>query len=425
MKKFIWILWAVVLFSTVDLCAQTVKGIPYQTVVRDAEGNPMSDQEVTVRFYIQRTLSSRADAEPLLLYSETHTTVSDANGLVTLQMGEGEPLEGSFDAVDWWGKISVKIELELTGSGEVLFTTTQELASVPYALSAENALLIKSEDGTRWSIECDNDGTLKTTKIPQRYTKLVFSDEFDGSGLPDDSKWGYEEGYVRNGEEQYYTVARRENCYLSDGYLHIVCRNDSALIEDALYEKPWSAGGSHGYRADTIIPVTSASVITKGKFAFTYGRVEVRAKLPVCLGSWPAIWMFPQDRSDWPACGEIDIIEHVGYDPNNIYFTVHSTELNSNNQPNRYASSAPIQNPEDWHVYAFEWQPDRLMWYIDDELQFTVVRSRVYSDSNWPFNKDFYLLLNFAFGGGWGGREGIDPEALPLEYVIDYVRVYQ
>ena len=425
MKKFIWILWAVVLFSTVDLCAQTVKGIPYQTVVRDAEGNPMSDQEVTVRFYIQRTLSSRADAEPLLLYSETHTTVSDANGLVTLQVGEGEPLEGSFDAVDWWGKISVKIELELTGSDEALFTTTQELASVPYALSAENALLIKSEDGTRWSIECDNDGTLKTTKIPQRYTKLVFSDEFDGSGLPDDSKWGYEEGYVRNGEEQYYTVARRENCYLSDGYLHIVCRNDSALIEDALYEKPWSAGGSHGYRADTIIPVTSASVITKGKFAFTYGRVEVRAKLPVCLGSWPAIWMFPQDRSDWPACGEIDIIEHVGYDPNNIYFTVHSTELNSNNQPNRYASSAPIQNPEDWHVYAFEWQPDRLMWYIDDELQFTVVRSRVYSDSNWPFNKDFYLLLNFAFGGGWGGREGIDPEALPLEYVIDYVRVYQ
>lgn len=385
----------------------------------------MGDQGVTVRFYIQRTLSSRADAEPLLLYSETHTTVSDANGLVTLQVGEGEPLEGSFDAVDWWGKISVKIELELTGSGEALFTTTQELASVPYALSAENALLIKSEDGTQWSIECDNDGTLKTTKIPQRYTKLVFSDEFDGSGLPDDSKWGYEEGYVRNGEEQYYTVARRENCYLSDGYLHIVCRNDSALIEDALYEKPWSAGGSHGYRADTIIPVTSASVITKGKFAFTYGRVEVRAKLPVCLGSWPAIWMFPQDRSDWPACGEIDIIEHVGYDPNNIYFTVHSTELNSNNQPNRYASSAPIQNPEDWHVYAFEWQPDRLMWYIDNELQFTVVRSRVYSDSNWPFNKDFYLLLNFAFGGGWGGREGIDPEALPLEYVIDYVRVYQ
>ena len=120
---------------------------------------------------------------------------------------------------------------------------------------------------------------------------------------------------------------------MADGCLHIVCRNDSALIEDALYEQQWS--GSHGYLAATIIPITSASVVTKGNFAFTFGRVEVRAKVPVCLGSFPAIWMFPQDSSDWPACGEIDIIEHVGYDPNNIYFTTHSTDIKSNNQPNR------------------------------------------------------------------------------------------
>ena len=425
MKRIILAILAVALFSVTNLSAQTIKGIPYQTVVRDAEGNPVPNQEVTVRFYIQRTISSRSDADPQLLYSETQTTESDANGLVSLQVGQGTPLEGSFDAVDWWGKVSIKVELDLPGTGERTFTTTQSLASVPYALSAEKALLLKSDDGTQWSLECDNNGNLKSVKIPRNYTKLVFSDEFDGTGLPDDSKWGYEEGYTRNGEEQYYTVARKENCYMDGGYLHIVCRNDSSVIENALYEKPWGEGGSHGYRADTIIPITSASVVTKGKFAFTYGRVEVRAKLPVCLGSWPAIWMFPQDRSDWPACGEIDIIEHVGYDPNNIYFTVHSTKYNSNNQPNRYASSAHIDDPEAWHVYAFEWHPDRLMWYIDDELQFTVLRGRTYSDSNWPFNKDFYLLLNFAFGGGWGGREGIDVDALPLEYLIDYVRIYQ
>lgn len=425
MKRIILAILAVALFSVTNLSAQTIKGIPYQTVVRDAEGNPVPNQEVTVRFYIQRTISSRSDADPQLLYSETQTTESDANGLVSLQVGQGTPLEGSFDAVDWWGKVSIKVELDLPGTGERTFTTTQSLASVPYALSAEKALLLKSDDGTQWSLECDNNGNLKSVKIPRNYTKLVFSDEFDGTGLPDDSKWGYEEGYVRNGEEQYYTVAREENCYKEGGYLHIVCRNDSSVIENALYEKPWGAGGSHGNRADTIIPITSASVVTKGKFAFTYGRVEVRAKLPVCLGSWPAIWMFPQDRSDWPACGEIDIIEHVGYDPYNIYFTVHSTKYNGNNQPNRYASSAHIDDPEAWHVYAFEWHPDRLMWYIDDELQFTVLRGRTYSDSNWPFNKDFYLLLNFAFGGGWGGREGIDVDALPLEYLIDYVRIYQ
>ena len=300
MKKILLIILTVALFPVVELYAQTIKGIPYQTVVRDEQGNPVADQELTVRFYIQRELPSHSDAQPLL-YSETHTATSDANGLVRLQVGEGTPVEGSFDAVDWWGKVSIKTEIELAGSGEAVFTSTQELGTVPYALSAESALLLKSDDGTQWSLECDNDGTLKAVAIPERFTKLVFSDEFNGTGLLDDSKWGYEEGYVRNGEEQYYTVAREENAYMADGCLHIVCRNDSSVLENALYEKPWSAGGSHGYRADTIIPITSASVITKGKFAFTYGRVEVRAKLPVCLGSWPAIWMFPQDRSDWPA----------------------------------------------------------------------------------------------------------------------------
>ena len=254
MKKILLIILTVALFPLVELYAQTIKGIPYQTVVRDEQGNPVADQELTVRFYIQRELPSHSDAQPLL-YSETHTATSDANGLVRLQVGEGTPVEGSFDAVDWWGKVSIKTEIELAGSGEAVFTSTQELGTVPYALSAESALLLKSDDGTQWSLECDNDGTLKAVAIPERFTKLVFSDEFDGTGLLDDSKWGYEEGYVRNGEEQYYTVAREENAYMADGCLHIVCRNDSALIEDALYEQQWS--GSHGYRADTIIPTTS------------------------------------------------------------------------------------------------------------------------------------------------------------------------
>lgn len=425
MKKLYLLIIAAVLLPRIGLFARNVIGIPYQTVVRDSQGNPMPNEELTIRFYIQRILSTKDDAVPATLYSETHTVMTDANGMVCLQVGTGTPLDGNFATLDWWGKIFIKTELELAGGSESVFTTTQELATVPYAMSAETVLLLKSEDGTRWSLECDNDGTLKAVPVPERFTKLVFSDEFEGIGLPDAGKWGYEEGYVRNGEEQYYTVAREENCYLADGCLHIVCRNDSALIENALYEKPWSGDGSHGYRKDTIIPITSASINTKGKFAFTYGRVEVRAKLPVCLGSWPAIWMFPQDRSDWPACGEIDIMEHVGYAPGDVYFTLHTTELNGNNQPNRYANSAPIENPEDWHVYAFEWHKDRMYWYVDGVLEATVIRSKNYSVSNWPFDKDFYLMLNFAFGGGWGGREGVDVEALPREYVIDYVRIYQ
>lgn len=426
MKKAFILLYALAgLLPVVGLRAAEVRPLPYQAVVRDAEGQPLANEEVTARFYIRRQLSSRADAEPATLYSETHTAVSDADGWVRLEVGSGTPLSGTYEAVDWWGNVYVDVELELSG-GERAFAATQQLGTVPYARSAESALLLTSPDGTRWSVACDNEGNLTTVPVPARFTRLVFSDEFDQPGMLDESKWTYEEGYVRNGEEQYYTVARRENCYIGDdGYLHMVCRNDSALIEDALYEKPWGEGGSHGYRKDTIIPITSASVNTKGKFAFTYGRVEVRAKLPVCLGSWPAIWMFAHDRSDWPACGEIDIMEHVGYDADNVYFTLHSTELNGNNQPNRYAGSADFDDPTGWHVFAFEWHPDRMMWYVDGVQEFTVIRSREYSDSNWPFHVDFYFMLNLAFGGGWGGREGIDVDALPIEYLIDYVRIYQ
>lgn len=143
------------------------KGIPYQTVVRDRQGNPVADQELTVRFYIQRTLSTHSGAQPVTLYSARPTRPrANANGLVRLQVGEGTPIEGSFGAVDWWGKVSIETEIELAGSGEAVFTSTQELGTVPYALSAENALLLKSDDGTQWSLECDSDGTLKAVAVP-------------------------------------------------------------------------------------------------------------------------------------------------------------------------------------------------------------------------------------------------------------------
>lgn len=107
------------------------------------------------------------------------------------------------------------------------------------------------------------------------YTRLVFHDEFDGEGLPDKTKWDFEEGYLRNHEKQYYTADRVENAYQKEGCLHLVVRNDSAVIDGA------------------VRPITSASIHTKKTFSLTYGKIEVRAKLPLCLGSWPAIWMMP------------------------------------------------------------------------------------------------------------------------------------
>ena len=148
--------------------------------------------------------------------------------------------------------------------------------------------------------------------IPDGYSKVVFQDEFDTDGMPDNGKWGYEQGYVRNGELQYYAAARKENTYIKNGNLHIVARNDSAAIDGEMR------------------PVSSASLTTQGKHSWRYCHVEVRAKLPSCLGSWPAIWMMPEKSvyGDWPKSGEIDIMEHVGYAPENVHYAAHSEKYN-------------------------------------------------------------------------------------------------
>jgi beta-glucanase (GH16 family) len=237
---------------------------------------------------------------------------------------------------------------------------------------------------------------------------LVFDEPFDGEGLPDDRSWAYEEGYVRNGEKQYYTVARQENCYLKDGYLHLVIRNDSAEIDGQT------------------VPVTSASIRTKGKQEWLYGRVEVRAKLPSCLGTWPAIWMMPATPSygKWPKSGEIDIMEHVGYDPDRIHFTIHTEKYNHIKETQKsHAIQTPTATTE-FHIFAMQWDEQRIEWFMDGEKQYAVENTESGWEA-WPFDQPFYLILNAAFGGGWGGKNGVDLSQLPQEFIIDYVRVYQ
>lgn len=247
-----------------------------------------------------------------------------------------------------------------------------------------------------------------TITMPKGYTTLVFQDEFEGEGLPNAEKWSFEEGYLRNGELQYYTKERLENCCTKEGYLYITARNDSCMI-----------GGK-------VRSITSSSIITKGKHDWTYCRVEVRAKLPICLGTWPAIWMMPSDNSYgwWPKSGEIDIMEHVGYEPEKTHYAIH-TEAFNHSKNNGIGSNIFNPNPDEFHVYAFEWHADRLEWFFDGRKRFESKRPQNSTWENWPFDRPFYLILNFAFGGGWGGKKGIDISSMPLEYVIDYVRIYQ
>ncbi|MDR1683017.1 MAG: family 16 glycosylhydrolase [Candidatus Symbiothrix sp.] len=257
------------------------------------------------------------------------------------------------------------------------------------------------------------------------YTQLVWSDEFNGTGLPDPAKWDYEVGYVRNGELQYFTRERVENAYQEGGYLHI-----RAINNDPVYD----AENKVLNNKDNAQQTTSASIITKGKVSWLYGRIEVRAKVPgPNKGSWPAIWMMPVANrwGNWPNSGEIDIMEHVGYAPEQTHFTAHTYKYNNSFgvMPARGTAYDTPGVYNDFHVFALEWDTEGLYWYFDDRkipaFEFYNESSGLENDwQAWPFLREFYLMLGLAYGGGWGGRNGVDWQ-LPMEYLVDYVRVYK
>lgn len=235
--------------------------------------------------------------------------------------------------------------------------------------------------------------------------KLVWSDEFDGSGLPDSTKWSYDVGGNGwgNNEKEYYTSKRSENARMENGNLVIEARKESF-------------GGSN---------YTSARLLTKKTATWTYGRFEIRAKIPRGKGTWPAIWtLCASDPLVWPDDGELDIMEAVGFNPNVIYGTAHNKSYNGANglQKGSYISIPTAQ--DSFHVYKMEWTAKTIDWYVDDTKYFS------YGDPGmgftaWPYYKDFFMILNVAIGGNWGGSQGIDDSIFPQQMLVDYVRVYQ
>ena len=232
--------------------------------------------------------------------------------------------------------------------------------------------------------------------------KLVWSEEFEYSGEPDPQIWDYEIGHIRNNELQYYSN-QAQNVRVEDGVCIITARMET---EDS---------------------ITSASINTFGKKDFLYGRIEVRAKIPSALGTWPAIWMLGTNRSElrWPACGEIDIMEHVGYDPDRIHANIHTKTYNHTIGTGK-GNQIEIKDPwSDFHIYAVEWFEDHMDFFLDDSLYFSFENDMTGNNDTWPFDKPHYLLLNLAYGGSWGGNKGVDASLLPVEYKIDYVRYFR
>jgi len=247
--------------------------------------------------------------------------------------------------------------------------------------------------------------------------KLVWSDEFDKPGLPDPEKWAHERGFIRNNEAQFYTTNRQENARVENGKLVIEARKER-------FKNPGFDPKAKGRRAQEYADYTSASLTTRGKAAWTYGRIEVKAQLPSGRGTWPAIWMLGTNRSaGWPACGETDIMEFVGYEPGVIHANIHTSKYNHVKKTNKGNKLSVPDASEAFHVYAVEWFPDRMDFYVDDRKYFTYANEGSGVDA-WPFDQPQYLILNLAIGGSWGGTKGIDDSIFPQTFLIDYVRVY-
>lgn len=239
---------------------------------------------------------------------------------------------------------------------------------------------------------------------PAPTLQMVWSDEFNNTGLPDAAKWNYDTGGsgFGNNEAQYYTKDRLENARVENGNLVIEARKES--FEGKNY--------------------TSARLITRDKASWTYGRFEVRAKLPKGRGTWPAIWMLSNDMKIWPDDGEIDIMEHVGYDQGIVHASIHTKKYNHMINTQKTAKIEVKDASEEFHVYTVEYNRDRMDFFVDDKHYFSYLNTEKTYDA-WPFNQKFFLLLNLAIGGNWGGVQGIDDSIFPQKFYIDYVRVYQ
>jgi len=252
------------------------------------------------------------------------------------------------------------------------------------------------------------------TLVPKDYA-LVWADEFDRAGLPDAAKWTYDTEHNRGGwfnhEKQYYSADRAENARVEGGSLIIEARADAGAI---------AARRDYGGQQ-----YSSSRMMTRGLGYWRFGAVEVRAKLPCGVGTWPGIWMLPNDaKAKWPDGGEIDIMEHVGADPGKIHFSTHTKAENFVDHTENTAMASVKDACTAMHRYQLRWTPTMIVMGVDDRRVFALKKPGE-NRARWPFDQPFYLLLNIAVGGDWGGIKGIDPAAFPARMEVDYVRVYQ
>jgi beta-glucanase (GH16 family) len=248
---------------------------------------------------------------------------------------------------------------------------------------------------------------IQEPKVYSFETTPSWVDEFDTNGLPNNQIWGYDVGGGGwgNNELQNYTANDLDNAKVENG----------KLIVTAIKEVSGTRQNS------------SAGWVTKGKKEMKYGRLEIKAKVPAGLGSWPALWMLASQTTYgttyWPDQGEIDIMEHVGFDPSIIHASVHTNIFNHVLGTQKTAKTTITTFNTEFHLYRMDWTPDEIKVFIDDREIFAFKRQGVLWQE-WPFNQPQHLLVNIAVGGNWGGLKGIDDTIFPISMELDYVRYY-
>ncbi len=242
-----------------------------------------------------------------------------------------------------------------------------------------------------------------------QHKNLLWNDEFDTSGQPDKENWNLITGNGcpeicgwGNNERQYYTKDT-SNVRIEDGVL---------IIE--------------AHKVDDERNYTSSKLTSENKGEWKTAYIEVRAKLPYGRGTWPAIWMLPSLERDliWPEDGEIDIMEHVGYNQGQIYGTIHTKAYNHMNHTQKSDSIFIKDADKNFHTYAINWTEEKIEWYVDEIMYHSISKGEDDQDG-WPFTKPYHLILNLAVGGNWGGKYGVDDTIWPQRLEVDYVRVYE
>jgi len=358
----------------------------FLTVLLSCGENTVGNESVITHEEQEKIIPSNLSLSISIIGEDTNAPNGDGTGVITC-------VATANNAVKYGFRFGTGTEV----------VSSNGLATHAYTQKGTNMFLIYVYAYSSTGDAINTSKQIKLFVAQDSFNALVFSDEFDTDGSPDVSKWNYDIGTGSNGwgneESQYYTK-RKENVIIKEGILKITAKREA--YEGAEF--------------------TSSRMKTQDKFDFTHGRVEIRAKLPKGGGTWPALWMLGNNipTVGWPACGEIDIMEHVGNNQGTIQSALHTPSSfgNTKNHGSKYLADVSTE----FHVYAVTWTSDEMVFRVDDVVYYRYHPSTKNSDT-WPYTNNQFIILNVAMGGSFGGV--IDKEFSKSSMEIDYVRVYQ